>query len=437
MKTTLHPKRSSFLGSLKDGFLLILPLWATVSIFIWLWKLAFSFFPDFAGFFPPDWRGFPQFDLLLNLAFLLSLILASFIFGLIGPTFLGKFFTGFFDAVLEASPLIKPIYGTLKKIAAMLFSTPAEEESIESKLTEAVMVPYPSVNDWSIAFVTNKNANHFFGEEKGEAYITVYMPSSPIISSGYYLTVKKSDTRPCKSNAGQVVATLLSAGSLQAAPVLPVEKPKKKKLAFFRRIFLQGLLLMTPALGTASIFLWAFNWILKYVRTMRILIPGHLQGMIPEAYFGLISNTAILLLLILSIYLLGKLGESALGKAFHRVFINLTKKIPVFNTVYEATSTITEIFTKGASETEFFSKAVLVNFPNKKLLAVGFVTHKNSAHLMDEGVGFVPIFLPTSPIPTTGWFMNIPKEDLIPVDMPVEKAIALIISLGISSTDLK
>ncbi|MGL5722871.1 MAG: DUF502 domain-containing protein [Brevinema sp.] len=424
---------NKFLNVLKDGMLLIVPLWATIAVLNWIWNVISDFLPNFARFFSEKWQSFPYFDQLVNLSFIIILLIAIFIAGFVVTSFFGRFFYDIFDKILSISPLIHPIYNGLKKMAEVLFGSQKEEDSIESKLTEAVMVPYPSADSWSFGFVTRTNAEHIFGKEKGADYITVYVPSSPIVSSGYYLLFKKTDVRPCSKDASQAMAVLLSAGSVQTSGDIKKVEGKKPKFGAIKKYFLNGLLFFTPMLATISLVTWAFNFVLSYVRTMRIIIPGYLNNIIPEAYYGLIANTGIILFLVLMIFLLGLIGESALGKAFQAGFNALTKRIPIFSTVYEAASSITDIFTKGPGENTFFSKAVLVPFPHDKVLAVGFVTHSDSAHIFEGGDNHVPVLLPTSPIPTTGWFINVERDKLTVLDMPVEQAIALVISLGITA----
>ncbi|MGL5254588.1 MAG: DUF502 domain-containing protein [Brevinema sp.] len=431
IKVSLQPK-NKFFHILKDGVLLIVPLWATISIIQWLWGMISDLLPNFTRFFSDKWQSFPYFDLWVNISFVIILLLTIFIAGFVVTSFLGRLFYDLFDKLLSISPLIHPIYNGLKKMAGVLFSSQKEEDDIQNKLTEAVMVPYPSVDSWSFGFVTRTNADHIFGKEKGSEYLTVYVPSSPIVSSGYYLIFKKEDIRPCSKDAAQAMAILLSAGSVQTSGGLKKVETKKPKWAPIKKYFLNGLLFFTPILATFSLVMWAFNFVLKHVHTMRIIIPSYLNNIIPEDYYGLIANTGIIIFLILMIFLLGLLGESAMGKAFQAGFSSLTKRIPIFNTVYEAASSITDIFTKGPNENPFFSKAVLVQFPHEKVLAVGFITHTNSTHIFEGGDDFVPIFLPTSPIPTTGWFINVDRSKMIMLDIPVDQAIALIVSVGVA-----
>lgn len=437
-KEPLQPR--SFGDTFRDGFFLILPLGVTLTIFQWLWKTVFSFLPEISTVLPVGWQSFPYFKFLVDISFIFIFVFIVLFAGIIASTFFGRYFYKIFDAILSSSPFIKPIYNAIKKMSAMLFTTP--ETGISEKLTEAVMVPYPDIGDWSVAYVTSYNADHFFGPEKGKEYLTVYMPSSPIVSSGYYLTFKKADVRPCKQTATQVMGLLLSVGSLQNPESSASKKiqaalidhtPKKRHL--LRKFFLNGLLFLMPALGTVSLLAWIFNKFIYYVHIIRVMIPVHLRDIIPPQYFNIIANSVIILLFILTIFLLGAVGRSAVGKAFHQVFLAVAKKIPVFNTVYDATSTITDIFNKGSSENAYFSKAVLTHFPTEKSLAIGFVTHKDSAHLLEDGKDYVPVFLPTSPIPTTGWIMCLKKDKFTVLDMPVEAAIALVISVGISVND--
>ena len=106
----------------------------------------------------------------------------------------------------------------------------------------------------------------------------------------------------------------------------------------------------------------------------------------------------------------------------------------MFNKVYGVVEQITRVFSPDPSKSSTFDRAVLVPFPTKYTYAVGFVTGKNGAYVTGDS-NTSPIFIPTTPIPTTGWFILINNDQIIPLDMTTDKAFGLVISGGILTDD--
>lgn len=431
----MKPKKNTkFTRALQDGFLLVLPLGITIGIIYWLWSFVRKFIPDMSYLVPLSWREFPYFNSIVDLGFLLLVFLLIIISGFLGSTFLGKWFNNLIDKFLMSPTVIRPVYATVKKLAELFFKN--EDHDINVNLSESVLVPYPTADSKTIGFVTSDNANHFFGEEDGPNWLTVYLPSSPIISSGFYLTCRKSDVEPCLISSAQALTTVLSAGSIQqdiAPTSLSIQKPVKKN--HLQLLFFQGLLFLTPIIGTISIFTWVFNSLYRFIRSFTVLLPVSLQHFIPASYYNAITSILILIIMLLSMALIGFLAESAFGLWIKSLSNRLFNSIPMFNAVYSSVAKIVQAFSSDPSKEMRFNKAVLLPFPNPKALAIGFVTANNSSAIMKNGQEYIPVFVPTTPIPTTGWFVSVPREQVKFLDMPIEKAFGLVISGGILSSE--
>jgi uncharacterized membrane protein len=108
-------------------------------------------------------------------------------------------------------------------------------------------------------------------------------------------------------------------------------------------------------------------------------------------------------------------------------------RIPVVKGIYGAARQLLDAFTFGEKKT--FSKVVLVEYPRKGLWTIGFVTTEKEHRLGNLPGPAVPVFLPTTPNPTSGWLLFVPLDDLIVLDLPMEEAVKLVVSGGIVGPD--
>lgn len=193
-----------------------------------------------------------------------------------------------------------------------------------------------------------------------------------------------------------------------------------------RTYFLTGLLVLTPIVLTIFII-----WKLFFA------IDGLLQGFIskhiltrigfqvtdkPLTGLGFIS-------IILLILLTGFFAKNYVGKKILSWGDVLVAKIPIINRVYMAIQQISQAFLSEKSEV--FEKAVLIEYPRKGIYSIGFFTQDTKGEVQNKlDVDVVSIFLPTTPNPTSGFLLFVPKKDTITLEMPVEDALKLVISGG-------
>ena len=129
----------------------------------------------------------------------------------------------------------------------------------------------------------------------------------------------------------------------------------------------------------------------------------------------------------------GWLSLSFLGKKFFEFFNNILKKIPILRTIYSAIGQMTESFTKSNNNQK---SVVLLEYPRKGVWAVGFAT-KNNEGLIKEKVNeeIINVFVPTTPNPTSGFLLMVPKKDLIYLNVTFEQASKFIVSAGTTNID--
>ncbi len=199
-----------------------------------------------------------------------------------------------------------------------------------------------------------------------------------------------------------------------------MSKPSLKKSIFakIRNNFIAGVVVLIPIGITLYLTLFI-------IRISSKVIPKEIN---PNNYLPFdIPGVEILIALVI-ITFIGWLSLSFLGKKFFELFNNILKKIPILRTIYSAIGQMTESFTKTDNNQK---SVVLLEYPRKGVWAVGFATKENEG-LIKEKIkeDLINVFVPTTPNPTSGFLLLVPKKDLIFLDISFEQASKFIVSAG-------
>ena len=195
------------------------------------------------------------------------------------------------------------------------------------------------------------------------------------------------------------------------------------KKSFFSRIrnnFIAGIVTLIPI----GITLYLTLFIIKLSTR---LIPKEIN---PNNYLPFDIPGLEILIAVILITFVGWISLSFLGKKFFELFNNLLKKIPILRTIYSAIGQMTETFTNNEKDK---SNVVLLEYPRKGVWAVGFATKDNKG-IIEKNIKqeLVNVFLPTTPNPTSGFLLLVPKKELIYLDVTFEQASRFIVSAGTS-----
>ena len=198
---------------------------------------------------------------------------------------------------------------------------------------------------------------------------------------------------------------------------------KKSIFTRLRNNFIAGIVVLIP-IG-----------ITLYLTLFIIKISGRIipKGINPNNYLPFdIPGLEILIALFL-ITFIGWLSLSFIGKKFFEIFNNFLKKIPILRTIYSAIGQMTETFTKTDNSEK---SVVLLEYPRKGIWVVGFATKENKGIIKNKvNEDLVNIFVPTTPNPTSGFLLMLPKKDLIYLDVSFEQASKFIVSAGTTNID--
>ena len=198
---------------------------------------------------------------------------------------------------------------------------------------------------------------------------------------------------------------------------------KKSIFARLRNNFIAGIVVLIP-IG-----------ITLYLTLFIIKISGRIipKGINPNNYLPFDIPGLEILIAIIIITFFGWLSLSFLGKKFFELFNNILKKIPILRTIYSAIGQMTESFTKSENDQK---SVVLLEYPRKGIWVVGFATKENKGIIEDKvNETLINIFVPTTPNPTSGFLLMVPKKDLIYLDVSFEQASKFIVSAGTTNID--
>jgi len=184
-----------------------------------------------------------------------------------------------------------------------------------------------------------------------------------------------------------------------------------------RNIFFTGLLVLTPIVVTVYVFYQLF-----------VKIDGLLGGKLWELTGRRIPGMGFVAVILLILFA-GVFARNFIGKKLIQMAEAIMNRIPLINRIYSAVQQLSQAFFSG--KRAVFQRAVLIEFPKKGIYCIGFQTSETKGEIQRQTKKEVlSIFLPTSPNPTSGYLLFLPKEKVFPLRMSVEEALKLVISGG-------
>ena len=190
-----------------------------------------------------------------------------------------------------------------------------------------------------------------------------------------------------------------------------------------RRWLIAGLLIWFPLGATILVF----SLLLDISDRLFFLIPLRYR---PEQLFGFQIPGLGLIFAVIVLLLTGILGANLLGRRLVGLYEKLLNRIPLVRSVYGAVKHFAEmVFSEHGTS---FKKVLLIEYPRAGLYSLCFQTSDNPPEVQSRtGEEIVTVFLPTTPNPTSGFMMFIPRRDIIELDMAVDDGLKMIISLGV------
>ncbi len=190
-----------------------------------------------------------------------------------------------------------------------------------------------------------------------------------------------------------------------------------------RRYLVAGLLVWIP-LGVTIFILRVLIGLMD--RTL-LLIPQQYR---PEEWFGFTIPGLGLILTLLVLLITGLLAANIVGRSMVGLWESMLDRIPVVRSVYSAAKNFAEIVFSDSGQS--FKKVLLIEYPRKGVYSLAFQTATNLGEVQGRmGEEMICTFVPTTPNPTSGYIIILPKKDIIELDMEIDEALKMIISLGV------
>ena len=199
-----------------------------------------------------------------------------------------------------------------------------------------------------------------------------------------------------------------------------------KFFSFFRRYLIAGLIFWLPLLVTFIIL----RFIISMMDNAVALLPHQYQ---PEQLFDLhIPGLGVVFALII-VFTTGLLLTNFLGQNLIKLWDIMLSRIPFVRSIYSAVKQMMDALLSTGGNS--FKKVLLIEFPRPGMWSFAFQTHERPSLPVKEEL--IAVFIPTTPNPTAGFLVMLPKKEVIELDMSVEEALKTIVSLGVIQSSPK
>jgi uncharacterized membrane protein len=190
-----------------------------------------------------------------------------------------------------------------------------------------------------------------------------------------------------------------------------------------RKYFITGLLILVPIAITA----WVLNAVISTMDQSLLILPEQWQ---PRTLVGFDIPGLGTILTIAIVFVTGLLANNLIGNYFVRLWERLLHRIPVVSSLYGSVKQVSD--TLFSSSGNAFRKAVLIPYPHAESYTIAFLTGTPGGDVKNHLQGdFVSVYVPTTPNPTSGFFLMMERSKVVELDMSVDAALKYIVSMGV------
>ncbi|MEX2198911.1 MAG: DUF502 domain-containing protein [Burkholderiales bacterium] len=192
-----------------------------------------------------------------------------------------------------------------------------------------------------------------------------------------------------------------------------------------RKYFITGLLIWIPLVIT----IWVLKLIVDTLDQSLLLLP---DGWRTESFLGIhVPGLGVILTLVI-VFVTGVFATNFFGARLVQLWHEILHRIPVVNSIYSSVKQISD--TLFSTSSQAFRKALLVQWPREGMWTIAFLTGAPGGDVANHLPGdYVSVYVPTTPNPTGGYFVMVPRQDVIELSMSVDAALKYIISMGVVS----
>lgn len=206
------------------------------------------------------------------------------------------------------------------------------------------------------------------------------------------------------------------------------KRPRSGIRRSLKRKFLMGIVAILP-IGLTIFVCW---FLVTKIGSLLVRLFARIPYLreLPEIAVGAIGFVAVVVV----IYLVGVLTTSILGRWIVRLVEIMFTRVPLVRAVYTSSRQLVETLFVDRSA---FRRVVMVEFPKKGTYTLGFVTTDDAWTVKPSQAKALPVFVPTTPNPTSGYLLLVPERELVPTNLTVEWAMKIIVSGGIVSPEIR
>ena len=198
-----------------------------------------------------------------------------------------------------------------------------------------------------------------------------------------------------------------------------------------RKYIIAGLLVWLPLVIT----IWVLTWAIGLLDGVFLAVVGAMGTVFPEPVPTWLDSLKQIpglgvLLLIVAMLLTGMFVTNFIGQWWLRQWDLLMSRIPIVKSIYSSVKQVSD--TLFSSSGQAFREAVLVQYPRQGSWTIAFVTGKPGGEVANHlQVDYLSLYVPTTPNPTSGFFLMVPRNDVVALNMTVDEALKYIISMGV------
>ena len=208
-------------GYLVAGLLIWLPLGIT----LWVLSLIIGSLDQTLNLLPHEWQPEQLFGFSipgLGVVFAFLMLLGT---GMLAANVLGQRLVDFWHGLMSRTPFVKSIYSSVKQVSDTLLSDSGQA------FKKALLVRWPHQDSWTVAFQTGSPAPQVVAQMGDEEHVSVYVPTTPNPTSGYFIMVPKRDTRELAMSVDDALKYVISMGVVLATPVPDAQGGNKNQQA--------------------------------------------------------------------------------------------------------------------------------------------------------------------------------------------------------------
>ena len=436
------PARRGPVARLRNYFLAGILVTAPVGItFLLAWKVIAFIDDKVTPLVPPRWN--PEAYLPFSIPGLGLVVAAVFltVIGFVATGIAGRALVRLSERLVANVPVARSIYSWTKQV----FETVLSQQS--TAFNAVVLIEYPNRGTWAVGFITGQTVGEV-QELTAETVFNVFIPATPNPTTGFLLFIPERDVHRLDMTVEEGIKLVISGGMVvprersleEAAGIIEAAAAQQSRgdaepaeahhgdtlgpLMRLRNYFFAGVLVTAPIGITIWIGWGLITWIDDQVMPF---IPAKWN---PETYLpfslpGLGVLVAIFILIVVGFLTAGLVGRNLVGLGER-----LLDRMPVIRSVYAAVKQVIETVLKEQSKA--FRQVILIQYPRKESWAIGFITGETIDHIQQKTDGsVVNVFLPTTPNPTSGFLLFVPRDEIQVLSMTVEEGVKMVVSGGI------